>query len=135
MKHHPPSDHCRASCWTSVVLLVALGLQWGLLPSSAETLKEPDRAEDRLSPAGKGFYHSTTTVKGPSVLNEDSLRKYVGAFNQNDHTHFGQAVSNEAAEDWLATNVPRFECPDKEIGARETLGRLTANLKDIKTRP
>ena len=51
MKHHPPSDHCRASCWTSVVLLVALGLQWGLLPSSAETLKETARADDRLSPA------------------------------------------------------------------------------------
>lgn len=36
---------------SSVVLLVALGLQWGLLPTSAETLKEPARADDRLSPA------------------------------------------------------------------------------------
>ena len=51
MKHHPPSDHRRASCCISVVLLVCLVLQWGLLPSSAETLKEPARADDRLSPA------------------------------------------------------------------------------------
>ena len=53
-------------------------------------------------------------VNGPSVLSEDSLRKYVAAFNRNDHTHFGQAVANEAAADWLAANVPRFGCPDQE---------------------
>ena len=51
MKHHPPSDHRRASCCISVVLLVCLVLQWGLLPCSAETLKETARADDRLSPA------------------------------------------------------------------------------------
>jgi hypothetical protein len=51
MKHHPPSNHRRASCCISVVLLVCLVLQWGLLPCSAETLKEPARADDRLSPA------------------------------------------------------------------------------------
>jgi hypothetical protein len=51
MNHHPPCDYGRASRWTSVVLLVASSLQWGLWPGSAETLKEPDRAADRLSPA------------------------------------------------------------------------------------
>jgi hypothetical protein len=49
------------------------------------------------------------------VLKQDSLRSYVAAFNRNDHTHFGQAISNEAAADWLAAQVPRFECPDPEI--------------------
>ena len=52
---------------------------------------------------------------GPAILNDQALRNYVQAFNDEDHTHFGQAISNEAAADWMAANVPRFECPDKEI--------------------
>ena len=44
-----------------------------------------------------------------------ALREYVGRFNGLDHTHFGQAISNEGTADWMAANVPRFECPDKEI--------------------
>ena len=58
---------------------------------------------------------AAAAVKGPSVLKQDSLRSYVAAFNRSDHTHFGQAISNEAAADWLAAHVPRFECPDQEI--------------------
>ena len=49
------------------------------------------------------------------VLSDAAMRGYVGRFNQTDHTHFGQAVSNEDAAEWMAANVPRFECPDKEI--------------------
>ena len=52
---------------------------------------------------------------GPAVLKAGALRRYVEAFNRTDHTHFGQAVSNEAAADWMARNVPRFECPDKAV--------------------
>ncbi len=50
-----------------------------------------------------------------TILNTDRLQGYVETFNRNDHTHFGQAISNEAAADWMAKNVPLFECPDKEI--------------------
>jgi len=53
--------------------------------------------------------------RGPAVLKCDALRNYVRAFNSKDHTHFGQAISNEVAADWMVSNVPRFECPDKEI--------------------
>ena len=49
------------------------------------------------------------------VLKDTTLRNYVGSFNSKDHTHFGQAISNETTADWMAKNVPRFECPDKEI--------------------
>lgn len=51
----------------------------------------------------------------PAILKPDLLRNYVATFNRNDHTHFGQAISNEAAADWLAENVPLFECPDPNI--------------------
>lgn len=51
----------------------------------------------------------------PPILTADSLRQYVETFNRHDHTHFGQAISNEDAADWMAENIPRFECPDPEI--------------------
>jgi len=54
-------------------------------------------------------------VAEPAVLTDDALRAYVAAFNANDHTHFGQAISNEEAADWMAANVPRFDCPDPEL--------------------
>lgn len=49
------------------------------------------------------------------VLSPDALRKHVETFNRHDHTHFGQAISNEDAAAWMAENIPRFDCPDKEI--------------------
>lgn len=54
---------------------------------------------------------------GPAtpVLPPDALRQYVETFNRHDHTHFGQAISNEAAAGWMEENVPRFDCPDKAI--------------------
>jgi hypothetical protein len=49
------------------------------------------------------------------ILGDGPLRNHVREFNLHDHTHFGQAVSNERAADWMAENVPRFECPDRTI--------------------
>ncbi len=51
----------------------------------------------------------------PTILKSNPLRNDVQTFNSNDHTHFGQAISNETAGQWMADNVPLFECPDKEI--------------------
>ena len=51
----------------------------------------------------------------PAILGPEAMRRHVANFNRNDHTHFGQAISNETAADWMAANVPRFECPDKDI--------------------
>lgn len=45
----------------------------------------------------------------------DRMRSRVEAFNRLDHTHFGQAVSNEKAADWMAANVPLLDCPDPDI--------------------
>ncbi|OYV04987.1 MAG: hypothetical protein CFE26_13970 [Verrucomicrobiales bacterium VVV1] len=51
----------------------------------------------------------------PAILSPEAMRRDVETFNRHDHTHFGQAVSNEAAADWMAANVPLFDCPDKDI--------------------
>ncbi len=51
----------------------------------------------------------------PAILSPDTMRGYVETFNRYDHTHFGQAISNEAAADWMAANVPLFDCPDKDM--------------------
>jgi hypothetical protein len=50
-----------------------------------------------------------------AILKDNMLRNYVKTFNSKDHTHFGQAISNETTADWMANNIPRFECPDKDI--------------------
>jgi hypothetical protein len=51
----------------------------------------------------------------PPVLSAEAIHRHVATFNQHDHTHFGQAVSNGDAARWMEENVPRFECPDKEM--------------------
>jgi hypothetical protein len=61
------------------------------------------------------LFFLVTHCAASAVLTEDTLRAHVAAFNANDHTHFGQAVSNEAAADWMAANVPKFDCPDPEF--------------------
>lgn len=49
------------------------------------------------------------------ILPPDAIQSYVARFNQLDHTHFGQALTNETTARWMEENVPRFECPDKEL--------------------
>lgn len=50
-----------------------------------------------------------------AILKPESMRRYVETFNLRDATHFGQAIPNEDAADWMTANVPFFECPDKKI--------------------
>ncbi len=50
-----------------------------------------------------------------SILPATALHRYVETFNKHDHTSSGQAISNEDAARWLEENVPRFDCPDKDI--------------------
>lgn len=58
---------------------------------------------------------SLSAEKPELILTADSIQSYVATFNQHDHTHFGQAISNETTAQWMEENVPRFECPDKEL--------------------
>ncbi|MCQ2390721.1 MAG: LamG domain-containing protein [Kiritimatiellae bacterium] len=43
------------------------------------------------------------------------MADYVSRFNADDEELYTNAVSNAQVADWMAANVPRFECPDKEI--------------------
>ena len=61
-----------------------------------------------------GFLAAACPVVG-AILDDDVLRADVASFNATDHTHFGQAISNEQAGDWMSANVPRFDCPDREM--------------------
>lgn len=58
---------------------------------------------------------TTVVASAAPVLSTKAIESYVERFNATDHTHFGQAISNEDTAAWMASNVPRFECPDKEI--------------------
>lgn len=53
--------------------------------------------------------------KPEPVLTPETIQRYAASFNQHDHTHFGQTISNATAAQWMEENVPRFECPDKEL--------------------
>jgi len=50
-----------------------------------------------------------------AILKPDAAKAWVAQFNEADHTHFGQAISNEATAAWMVENVPLFDCPDKEM--------------------
>ena len=49
------------------------------------------------------------------ILNADSFRHYVDAFNQHDNELYTQAFPNDKAWDFLKANIPLLDCPDKEI--------------------
>lgn len=48
-------------------------------------------------------------------MHENGWRQYIQRFNSNDEELTIQAVPNEKAEEWLAEEVPYFECPDRLI--------------------
>ncbi|GHT52994.1 hypothetical protein AGMMS49982_14740 [Bacteroidia bacterium] len=43
------------------------------------------------------------------------VKEYVERFNQKDEELYVQFVPNSEAADFLTKNIPRFECPDKEL--------------------
>lgn len=49
------------------------------------------------------------------ILNRSLVDAYVNTFNKYDDELYVQHVSNKEAKDFLADNIPFFECPDKKI--------------------
>jgi len=49
------------------------------------------------------------------IISTDILGNYVRQFNQDDIELYAQTITNEHALNFLAQNIPLFECPDKEI--------------------
>ena len=50
-----------------------------------------------------------------AVLDPDRFRPYVTQFNADDQELYPQFIPNAQAWGFLSTNVPLFECPDKEL--------------------
>jgi hypothetical protein len=51
----------------------------------------------------------------PAVLQPASFKHYVDDFNRDDRELYVQHIRNAAAWDFLSSNIPLLDCPDKEI--------------------
>lgn len=51
----------------------------------------------------------------PTIISPSILQRYVETFNRHDEELYPQHIPNAAAFDFLRANIPRFECPDKEL--------------------
>ncbi|MCE9554693.1 MAG: hypothetical protein K8T91_15155 [Planctomycetes bacterium] len=49
------------------------------------------------------------------ILSTDSLHRYFNRFNQDDDELYINLFPNSKAEEFLAGNIPLFECPDKNM--------------------
>jgi len=59
-----------------------------------------------------GFENGATAQQ---FLSKDKLKQYVDYFNSIDTETVKNYVTNDKAYDWLASNIPLFECPDTTI--------------------
>ena len=49
------------------------------------------------------------------VLKEESFQHHIGKFNAEDNELYKNAVPNARAWEFLAANIPRFQCPDEDL--------------------
>lgn len=54
-------------------------------------------------------------MKTGQVLKADSFKHYVDGFNKTDEELYTQAFPNSRAWEFMCTNIPLFECPDKAM--------------------
>jgi hypothetical protein len=54
-------------------------------------------------------------VRADGVLEAERFRAYADGFAAGDRETVVNAIPNAAAWEWMAANVPRFECPDKKL--------------------
>ena len=53
--------------------------------------------------------------KGGKILQATSYRHFVDTFNKYDNELFSNSIPNSKAWEWMSTNIPLFDCPDKEM--------------------
>ncbi|GHT60200.1 hypothetical protein AGMMS50239_08680 [Bacteroidia bacterium] len=58
---------------------------------------------------------NTDDPKGKQLIPLSVVNNYVEIFNQGDDELYVQAVPNSKAAAFLCENIPRFECPDKQL--------------------
>lgn len=63
----------------------------------------------------KGYDLGPVEEPHSRVLGENQVRKYMERFSLDDDELYPHDIKNKAVYWWALQNVPRFECPDKEI--------------------
>jgi len=60
---------------------------------------------------------ASRTARGvaPAILQPENFRSYIDSFNSSDSELYPGCIPNSASWSFLATNIPLFECPDKEL--------------------
>ena len=66
-------------------------------------------AKDEVAPA------TAAPLSTNKVLQTTAFKHYIAAFNRNDSETVTNHIPNAAAWDWMAKNVPLFECSDRKI--------------------
>ncbi len=61
------------------------------------------------------FVLLSNLTAAPAVLKPSEFAQYVATFNSLDTTQIDLLIPNENAWQWMATNVPLFNCPDKQL--------------------
>ncbi|MBR0037294.1 MAG: six-hairpin glycosidase [Bacteroidales bacterium] len=59
--------------------------------------------------------YSPAKQGAPSLLRWNDYRHYVENFNAMEDENIAQAIPNADAADWMETNIPLFDCPDKQV--------------------
>ncbi len=98
-----------------------LGISWIVLGPICTQDAAFGSVEDSASP-------------GPYVLQADSFRHYIERFGEDDEELYVQYVPNDKTWTFLRTNVPLFECPDKDF-ERTYYFRWWTYRKHIKQTP
>jgi hypothetical protein len=52
---------------------------------------------------------------GEGIIPASRIEEYVSRFNETDNELYAQLIPNSGAAKFLSANIPRFECPDKEL--------------------
>lgn len=76
----------------------------------------------------------STSMASAAALKAESFKHYFDTFNENDEDLYVQHVPNQKAWEFLKTNVPLFECPDKDL-ERTYYFRWWTYRKHIKLTP
>jgi len=91
------------------------GENLGFAPAVHETVARPA--------SGKHF-----------LLDATAFRSYVEDFNHHDNSQFRTTIPNDAAWQWMADNIPRFDAPDEDL-VRTYYFRWWAYRKHIQRTP
>ena len=57
----------------------------------------------------------TSGDRTANLLDFNDYRHYIDYFNRMEDENIAQAIPNDQSADWLETNIPLFDCPDRNM--------------------